>query len=65
MEFRYSSDKPKDCRYCYFWKNNKAGCELGEGSCYYRIEEKSQSANAMTVLMGEPVRVLAGVPEKF
>lgn len=37
---RYSEDKPKECRYCYFWKNNKAGCELGKGNCYYRIEGK-------------------------
>ena len=40
MESKFSSEKPKDCRYCYFWKNNKDGCELGEGNCYYRIEDK-------------------------
>lgn len=31
----YSPDKPNDCRYCHFWKNNKTGCCLGEEKCYY------------------------------
>lgn len=31
----YSPDKPNDCRYCHFWKNNKTGCCLGEENCYY------------------------------
>jgi len=35
----YSPDKPKNCRYCYFWKNKKVGCELGVDNCYYRISE--------------------------
>ena len=33
----YSPDKPNDCRYCHFWKNNKTGCCLGEDKCYYLI----------------------------
>lgn len=33
----FSEDKPKDCRYCYFWKNKKVGCELGKENCYYRM----------------------------
>lgn len=33
----YSPDKPNDCRYCHFWKNNKTGCCLGEENCYYLI----------------------------
>ena len=33
----YSPDKPNDCRYCHFWKNNKKGCCLGEDKCYYLI----------------------------
>lgn len=33
----YSPDRPNDCRYCHFWKNNKAGCCLGEENCYYLI----------------------------
>ena len=36
----YSPDKPKDCRYCYYWKNSKAGCELGVENCYYRVRTK-------------------------
>ncbi|MCD8122481.1 MAG: hypothetical protein LUE65_09650 [Clostridiales bacterium] len=34
-EIRYAADKPKDCRYCYFWGGKKKGCELGEDKCYY------------------------------
>ena len=33
----YSPDKPNDCRYCHFWKNNKKGCCLREENCYYLI----------------------------
>ena len=36
----YSPDKPKDCRYCYYWKNSKAGCTLGVEKCYYRVLPK-------------------------
>ena len=36
----YSQDKPKECRYCYFWKNNRVGCELGSDNCFYRIPQK-------------------------
>ena len=40
----YDPDKPKNCRYCYFWKSNKGGCELGTENCYYRtIETKAIS----------------------
>ena len=41
----YAPDKPKDCRYCYFWKNNKAGCELGTDNCYYRIQPKKKAVS--------------------
>ena len=33
---KYSQDKPKECRYCYFWKNNRVGCELGSDMCSNR-----------------------------
>ena len=36
VQIKYAPDKPNDCRYCYFWKNNRAGCELGVENCYYR-----------------------------
>ena len=32
---RYAEEKPKDCRYCYWWGGRKKGCELGEENCYY------------------------------
>lgn len=32
---RYYSDRPSDCRYCYFWKSRRTGCTLGEENCYY------------------------------
>lgn len=35
---RYYSDRPHDCRKCYFWKNNKIGCTLGKENCYYLAE---------------------------
>ena len=39
----YSPDKPNDCRYCHFWKNNKTGCCLGEENCYYLISVPPKS----------------------
>ncbi|MBQ6833663.1 MAG: hypothetical protein IJO55_04515 [Lachnospiraceae bacterium] len=36
----YSPDKPKDCHFCYYWKNNKVGCKLGVEKCYYRVTPK-------------------------
>ena len=26
---RYHADRPSNCRGCYFWKNRKVGCTLG------------------------------------
>ena len=31
----YHADRPKDCRNCYFWQNNKKGCTFGKMNCYY------------------------------
>lgn len=39
----YSPDKPNDCRYCHFWKNNKTGCCLDEENCYYLISVSPKS----------------------
>lgn len=37
-EVKYAEERPKDCRYCYFWSGKKKGCDLGsEENCYYRI----------------------------
>ena len=36
---QYAPDRPKDCRFCYFWENRKTGCMLGVDSCYYLLDE--------------------------
>ena len=41
MGTRYASDKPKSCKYCYFYVSKKKGCKLGEENCYY-IENKKE-----------------------
>ena len=35
----YYSDRPENCKKCFFWKNRKVGCILGEANCYYLAEE--------------------------
>ena len=35
---RYYSDRPNNCKHCFFWKNRKVGCFLGEENCYYLAE---------------------------
>ena len=39
-DIRYADDKPKDCRYCYWWGGKKEGCTLGEEDCFYRLPEQ-------------------------
>ena len=40
-EINFAVDKPKDCKYCYFWEGRNKGCGLGgEEQCYYRIPDK-------------------------
>ena len=41
----HSDEKPKSCRYCYYWKNRKVGCSLGEENCVYKkpIPKKVES----------------------
>ena len=34
----YEEDKPKDCRFCYWWGGNKKGCILTEERCYYLLK---------------------------
>lgn len=34
----YHAERPSSCRYCFFWKNRKAGCSLGKENCYYLAE---------------------------
>ena len=40
MSESYAYDKPKDCRFCYFYDRHK-GCCLN--ICYYRVPEKPKT----------------------
>lgn len=40
---RYASDKPKDCRYCYWWGGKKKGCIRKD--CFYLLPEKPKKQN--------------------
>ena len=35
---KYYSDRPETCRSCFFWKNRKVPCILGQENCYYLAE---------------------------
>ena len=35
---KYYSDRPETCRSCFFWKNRKGPCILGQENCYYLAE---------------------------
>ncbi|MCD8019801.1 MAG: hypothetical protein LUF92_09555, partial [Clostridiales bacterium] len=37
---RYSRDKPKDCKFCYYWQGREKGCLMGEDNCAYLIREE-------------------------
>lgn len=41
----YAPEKPEECRNCFFWKNSRIGCGLGQENCYYLISvpEKPKS----------------------
>ena len=39
---QYTKDKPKDCRYCYFWGRKKKRCMLD--GCYY--QRKPENVNS-------------------
>lgn len=40
-EKKYASDKPKNCRYCYWWGGRNKGCELGKENCYYLLPDEA------------------------
>lgn len=40
---RYAADKPKQCKFCYYWGGRDKGCELGEENCYYILPEKKKA----------------------
>lgn len=54
MAVRYAEDKPKDCKYCYFWGGRKKGCELGEENCYYRLPDEKPTKKKKSVCDGCP-----------
>lgn len=35
----YIKDKPKDCRYCYYWSRTVPHCKYENGECYYSKPE--------------------------
>ena len=55
---RYYVDRPKNCKDCFFWKNRKVGCILGEKNCYYLAEviksEKEKECEGCCYAKGQP-----------
>lgn len=41
-EIQYSPDKPKDCKYCY-WYEKRKGCTFGE-HCYYEVKPETKKS---------------------
>ena len=37
---RYSAEKPKDEKFCYWWNPLTKNCGRGPDNCYYLIPEK-------------------------
>ena len=46
MERLYADDKPKNCRFCYWWDLRKKSCILTEERCYYRISKPERGKGA-------------------
>ena len=40
----HTEDKPKDCRYCYFWKQTEGCTFRGKTGCYYVSAQKPPAA---------------------
>lgn len=38
---KYAKDKPKDCKYCYFFDPQEKECELSKEHCYYLLPKKA------------------------
>ncbi len=55
---RYWSDRPHDCRQCFFFKNRKIGCVLGRNNCYYLAEtiktEQEKKCEGCPYAKGQP-----------
>ena len=59
---RYAADKPKQCKFCYYWGGRSKGCELGEENCYYILPEKRKPRRqvlVMVALMDESIHASA------
>lgn len=41
-EKQYSPDKPKDCKFCY-WYEQRKGCTYSSG-CYYELKPKKSTS---------------------
>ena len=41
-DIQYSPDKPKDCKYCY-WYYKRKGCTYGD-HCYYEVKPKEKES---------------------
>ena len=59
---QYTEDKPKDCRYCYFWGRKKKGCMLD--SCYYQRKPENVNSSVTAVPTDELSSASDGVPER-
>ena len=46
-EQRYADDKPRDCRYCYFWNESSEVCE--RQICYYLLPEEEKAVLLLPV----------------
>ena len=49
---KFTEDKPKNCKFCYYWGGKKKGCILGgEEKCFYLIKDSLllRKQNAQTV----------------
>ena len=40
----HTEDKPKNCRYCYFWKQTEGCTYRGKTDCYYVSAQKPPAA---------------------
>ena len=54
-DIQYSPDKPKDCKYCY-WYYKRKGCTYGD-HCYYEIKpkEKGKSLRGLSLRRFQPL----------
>ena len=44
----YAEDKPKDCRYCFWWDDKRKSCALTEERCYYLLKPPEKKITPCT-----------------